>query len=64
MENKRYSGHGNPPRRLIFLYLPRLLAGEPPPKGWTARKLENDAVRLENSKSGETLEVYLNVSSK
>ena len=64
MQNKRYSGHGNPPKRLIFLYVPRVLAGEPPPKGWTARKLENNGVRLENDKSGESLEVYLNESSK
>jgi len=56
-ENKFYSGHGQPPARLIFLYIPRLLAGQPAPKGWTYQKL-GDGYKLENHASGESLEVY------
>src|SRR5258706_8431052 len=33
MDNKRYAGHGQPPRRLLLLYVPRALAGQPLPKG-------------------------------
>jgi hypothetical protein len=58
-ENKFYSGHGKPPARLIFLYIPKLLAGEPPPKGWTYEKV-GDGYKLENHGNGESLEVYLN----
>jgi hypothetical protein len=59
-ENKFYSGHGKPPGRLIFLYLPRLLAGEHPPKGWTYQKTPENSYRLENQTRGESLEVYFN----
>ncbi len=57
-QNKRYSGHGRPPARLIWLWLPRVLSGQPPPKGWTWRKLVNGSWRLENPSSGESLEGY------
>jgi hypothetical protein len=56
-DNKFYSGHGQPPARLIFLYIPKLLAGEPPPKGWTYEKV-SDGYKLENHHNGESLEVY------
>ncbi|MGZ4964995.1 MAG: hypothetical protein ACXWBP_09445 [Limisphaerales bacterium] len=56
-ENKFHSGHGKPPARLIFLYIPRLLASEPAPQGWTYEKL-GDGYKLENHKNGESLEVY------
>jgi hypothetical protein len=57
-ENKFYSGRGKPPARLIFLYIPRLLAGEPAPKGWTYERLPDNAYRLVNNQNGESLEVY------
>lgn len=57
-DNKRYSGHGKPPKRLIFLYVPRALAGESLPRGWTWQKLENNGWRLQNPANGESLEVY------
>src|SRR5205823_11461642 len=34
-QNRRYSGRGKPPKRLIWLYLPRLLSGAPASKGWS-----------------------------
>ena len=57
--NKTYSGRGNPPVRLVWLYLPRCLAGQPPPKSWTWQHLDNNRWRLENRSTGEFLEGYL-----
>ncbi|MEY2429671.1 MAG: hypothetical protein QOJ40_2556 [Verrucomicrobiota bacterium] len=57
-QNKRYSGPGQPPKRLIWLHLPRVLSGSPPPKGWSWRVLEGDRWLLENRASGESLEGY------
>ncbi len=58
-ENRTFSGRGKPPSRLIWLYLPRCLAGGQPPRSWTWQKLENDGWRLENRITGESLEGYL-----
>ena len=58
VQNKRYAGNGNPPKRLIWFYLPRLLSGEPPPKGWSWRNPEQTSWRLENESSGESIEGY------
>jgi hypothetical protein len=59
-ENKTYSGRGRPPARLFFLYLPKILAGQPPPKGWTWLPLPDNAWRLENRGTGEKLEGFFN----
>lgn len=58
-QNKHYAGRGQPPLRLIWLYLPRVLSGKAPPKGWIWRQ---DAMQwhLENPASGESLEGYFN----
>ena len=58
-QNKHYAGPGRPPLRLIWLYLPRVLAGEPPPKGWIWRQ-DNTQWHLENPATGESLEGYFN----
>jgi hypothetical protein len=57
-QNRRYTGHGNPPKRLIWLYLPRVLAGSAPPKGWQWRDLGEGRWRLDNPKTGEMVEGY------
>ena len=57
-QNKRYSGHGQPSGRLIWLWLPRVLSGQPPPKGWSWQNLENGGWNLENASTGELLEGY------
>lgn len=58
-QNKHYAGRGNPPLRLIWLYLPRVLTGKPPPKGWTWQ--QNDMQwHLENPATGESVEGYFN----
>jgi hypothetical protein len=64
MQNKRYSGPGSPPKRLIWAYLPRLLAGEPPLKGWSWNILPDDGWRLENFRTGEKLQGYLSPPAK
>jgi len=57
--NKTYSGRGVPPQKLIWLYLPRCLAGLPPPEPLTWRSLQNNGWHLENRNTGEFLESYL-----
>lgn len=61
-QNKHYAGRGKPPLRLIWLYLPRVLEGQPPPKGWT---WQHDATgwRLANGTTGEALEGFFNDSA-
>lgn len=58
-QNKHYSGRGRPPQRIIFLQLPRVLSGWPPPRGWSWKKLKNGGMQLEDLSSGEALDVYL-----
>ena len=62
-QNRRYSGRGKPPKRLIWLYLPRVLSGAPPPKGWEWQELDSNRWRLENRRKGELLEGYLTPAS-
>jgi hypothetical protein len=58
-QNKHYAGRGAPPLRLIWLYLPRVLTGQPPPKGWIWRS-DKEHWHLENPATGESLEGYFN----
>jgi hypothetical protein len=64
MENKRYSGPGSPPKRLIWAYLPRLLAGDAPPKGWSWTRLPDNGLQLNNSQTGEMLQGYFSPAAK
>ena len=56
-EKKFYTGPGAPPTRLIWLYLPRALLGQPLPRGWSWRQTQDDW-RLENPKTGEAIEGF------
>jgi hypothetical protein len=58
-QNRRYSGHGKPPKRIIWLYLPELLQGGPPPKGWLWKRLPDNRWNLSNPASGESVEGYV-----
>ncbi len=58
-QGKRYSGHGNPPERIIFLQLARILAGNPPLKNWSWQS-DPSGWKLTNEKSGESLEGFFN----
>jgi hypothetical protein len=57
-QNQFYSGRGRPPARLIWLYLPSLLSGGEPPKGWSWQKQEGNRWHLENPSTGEVLDGY------
>jgi hypothetical protein len=57
-QNKRYSGSGLPPKQLLVLYLPRALAGQTLPQGWTWNTTTDGGWRLENQHKGESLEGY------
>jgi hypothetical protein len=54
-----FAGHGSPPRRFAWLYLPVALAGKPLPSplkfGWKA----DGGWRLENTRTGEIVEGFL-----
>jgi len=56
-QNKRYAGPGNPPKRLTWLQLARVLAGKNPPTGWTWTESEGNW-RLQNPGNGETIEGF------
>jgi hypothetical protein len=58
-QNKHYAGRGIPPQRVMWLILPRVLAGSPPPKGWIWRQ-DSTQWHLENPATGESLEGYFN----
>jgi L-threonylcarbamoyladenylate synthase len=56
---RAFSGRRRPPARLAWLYLPAALAGEPLPKGLRFEAKPGGGWRLENTRSGETLEGFL-----
>ncbi len=56
-QHRHYSGRGAPPKRIIWLYLPRALQGQPLPKDW-AWSQDSSGWRLENHSNGEILEGY------
>ncbi len=56
-QNRRYSGPGSPPKRLLWLYLPRVLSGEEPPPRWTWKNPDGNW-RLENAITGEAIEGF------
>ena len=58
-ENKRYSGRGNPPKRIVWLQLLRVLEGQEVSERWTVARPSNDFVTLENQFTGERLEIRL-----
>jgi hypothetical protein len=58
-QKKHYSGRGTPPKRIIWLYLPLVLEGKPPPENWTWQQ-DGAHWRLENHVNEESLEGYFN----
>ena len=58
-EDKRYSGRGAPPSRLVWFQLVRLLNGNEPAPGWKYAEKPDRAWRLEHAGTGEFLEGYL-----
>jgi hypothetical protein len=58
VENRRYSGWGRPPKRMIWLQLPGALEGRPPPKGWLWKITAGNDWSLKNPSAGESIEGY------
>jgi hypothetical protein len=56
-KNKRYAGRGTPPGQLIWLHLPQVFAGRPPPGHWSWHQ-DASGWRLTNSTNGESLEGF------
>ena len=56
-ENRRFSGRGSPPARILWFHLPRAISGSPLPKDWVWRNSGN-TWQLENLSTGESLEGY------
>lgn len=54
-----FAGHGRPPTRFSWLYLHTALAGEPLPKSLRFEVKPEGGWRLENTRSGETMEGFL-----
>jgi hypothetical protein len=54
-----FSGHGPGPSRFCWLYLETALAGKPLPKQLHFENKPDGGWRLENSRTGETLEGFL-----
>jgi hypothetical protein len=54
-----FSGHGKPSTRFLWLYLPAALSGKKLPKNLGFERKPDGGWRLENSRSGETLEGFL-----
>jgi hypothetical protein len=57
-ENKRYSGRGNPPKRIVWLQLARAIEGAELPERWQVIHPSKDFLALENGENGERLEVH------
>jgi hypothetical protein len=57
-EGGKYSWHGNgaPPKRFPWFQFPRALSGEQLAGPWRFENVSSNSWRLENPKSGETLE--------
>jgi hypothetical protein len=58
-EQMSFSGRGSAPARFSWLYLPAALAGKPLPKPFHFEIKPAGGWRLENSRTGETLEGFL-----
>lgn len=56
-ENKRYSGGGKPPKRIVWLQLLRVLEGRAISDQWIVAHPSDLFIALENPHTGERLEV-------
>jgi hypothetical protein len=58
-QHMSFSGYGSGPKRFGWLYLARALAGEPLPREFQFTRRPDGNWRLENTRTGETLEGFL-----
>jgi hypothetical protein len=54
-----FKGRGSPPKRFAWLYLHAALTGEPLPTGFEFKRKSDGGWRLENTRSGESVEGFL-----
>lgn len=54
-----FSGRGTPPKRFSWFQLPRVLNGAPPAPPWRYTPKPDNSWRLENPRTGESLEGYI-----
>ncbi|MDQ6630672.1 MAG: hypothetical protein M3Y82_02815 [Verrucomicrobiota bacterium] len=64
-QNKTFSGRGKPPAKFGplptgWLQLANCLKGNSPPANWSFQKIDEMNWRLENKKTGESIEGFLN----
>jgi len=57
--NLSFGGYGSGSKRFTWLYLPRALDGQPLPRSLHFERKPDGGWRLENSRTGETLEGFL-----
>jgi hypothetical protein len=57
--DKTYSAHGHPPGKIVWLHLPKDLAGAKPPRFWHFTQKEGGSWLLQEHFTGESLEGYL-----
>lgn len=53
---RRWAGSGEPPARFAWFQLPHALVGEPLKRNWRFTRATSDSWRLENPRTGESLE--------
>jgi len=53
------SGAGGPPRRFIWFFVPGILSGAEPPRGWQATRAVSGAWTITRDRSGETITLVL-----
>lgn len=53
------AGGGAPPRRFVWFHLPAVLAGEPPPAGWTVERRGEAELSLAHASRGESIRLVL-----
>jgi hypothetical protein len=58
MQNKRYTFHGKPPARIIWLHLPDALSGKTLGAAWKFQSFDAAHSLLKNNSTGESLEIF------
>ena len=58
-EARSHAGRGSPPRRFVWFFLPQILDGSAPPRGWTVTDTAVGALRLQHLARGETIDLVL-----
>ena len=63
-ERRHYSGTGIPPKDLTWIYLLRALEQIEPPKEYIIWRTFEGGTRIENKRTGEVINLYINEAGK